>query len=246
MGTPWSIAKGSRIRDDHPMSRRKQGFHTPFADLELPEAPPAAATPNRPPAPPEPSNPAVGRESDAALFLQEMRGVAHLNRDARRVEPKKVLVAEQPDEDALALAELEGLVRGEGTFDLDDTGEMVSGRAPGVSSKTLSALRRGRMAIRRHIDLHGLSREGARAELNRFIIEARRDDQRCVLVVTGRGRSSPGGISVLRETLPRWLSRAPLRAHVLAFCTAQRTDGGPGAFYILLRRAGIRPFGVES
>ena len=75
-------------------------------------------------------------------------------------------------------------------------------------------------------------------ELLRFIGGSRRGGEGCVLVVTGRGKRSPNGLSVLREALPRWLSRAPLNSHVLAFCTARRVDGGPGAFYVLLRRAG--------
>ncbi len=245
MGKSLRVANPARIRNDPRMSRRHKGFNTPFANVALPEAPPADLSSRAAPAPTA-HDPTDDTDSAEDIFLREMRGVNRLSGDSQRIEPKKTLEAEHPDEDALALAELEGLVRGEGNFDVEDSGEMVSGRASGVSAKTLNELKRGKLAFRGHIDLHGLTREAARGELNDFIIAARRDDQRCVLVVTGRGKSSPGGVSVLRETLPRWLSRAPLRPHVLAFCTARRVDGGPGAFYVLLRRAGLRPFGASG
>jgi DNA-nicking Smr family endonuclease len=165
-----------------------------------------------------------------------MQGVAPLSHDAR-VEPKKRETSELPSDDQLALAELEALVSGDGTFTLADAGEVISGRAPGVNNRIIERLRKGHYAFRRHIDLHGL---------NDFIIGARRNGERCVLVVTGRGSHSPGGVSVLRDALPRWLSRAPLRAHVLGFCTALRHDGGTGAFYVLLRRPGVPPFGTSA
>jgi DNA-nicking Smr family endonuclease len=114
-----------------------------------------------------------------------------------------------------------------------------------VSREILDRLRAGQFSFRRHIDLHGLSREEAKAEVIRFVASSRRAGERCVLVVTGRGRSSPHGIPVIRQALPRWLSRAPSSAHVLAFCNARGVDGGPGAFYVLLRRPGVRPFGSD-
>ena len=139
--------------------------------------------------------------------------------------------------------ELQSLVEGKGTFEIIDSEEALSGKAPGVSNEILERLRQGHFSFRRHIDLHGHSRDEAKEIVTRFVSEARRDGERCVLVITGRGKSSPTGISVLREALPRWLSRAPLSSHVLAFASARHVDGGAGAFYVLLRRPGVRPFG---
>lgn len=149
-------------------------------------------------------------------------------------------------DDEAAVAELEALVNGgENKFTINESEEVLSGVAPGVNQKLLAQLRRGEFAHRRHLDLHGHSQEEARLTLAKFIADARKGGERCVLVVTGRGRSSPGGISVLREALPRWLSRHPNRPHVLAFCTAQAHDGGAGAFYVLLRRPGVKPYGTS-
>lgn len=168
------------------------------------------------------------------------------------------------NEDALALVELQELVDGQGPFRLvtgnryttdansqhanarvadvnddDDVGctSPHSGAAPGVNNALLSQLQHGGFAYHRTLDLHGLTRDAAQAAVSRFVGDARRGEERCVLIITGRGQKSPGGISVLREALPMWLSRPPISAHVLAFATALPEDGGAGAFYVLLRRA---------
>lgn len=180
-------------------------------------------------------------ESDE--FLRAVGGVAPIVATSKRVEPEKRLESALPDEDTLALAELQALVEGDTPFHVVESEEFYSGSAPGVSHELVEKLREGAFSFRRHVDLHGYTRDDAKTALTDFIAAARRDGERCVLVVTGRGKSSPGGISVIREALPRWLGRFPLRSHVLAYCTARSVDGGPGAFYVLLRRLGSRPYG---
>ena len=184
--------------------------------------------------------------SEADEFLRAVGNVEKLGTpktSKRRVEPEKRLVSELPDDDSLALAELHALVEGDTPFRVNESEEFYSGAAPGVSQELVNRLQEGTFSYRRHVDLHGYTRDDGKAALIEFIAAARRDGERCVLIVTGRGRSSPGGVSVLREALPRWLGRAPLRSHVLAYCTARSVDGGPGAFYVLLRRLGSRSNG---
>lgn len=225
---------------------KNRGFNSPFKGLqiELPKAParPPKETRTKPEARPQPLE---EEPTEEALFLSAMGDVQPIaGRDQKLERPpveKRVRIRRSEDEEALA--ELEALVNGEQIFEMHESEEFLSGVAPGVNHQLLGQLRRGEHSHRRHIDLHGLSREEAKVELARFISDSRRSGERCVLVVTGRGRKSPGGISVLRESLPRWLTRHPNRPHVLAFCTARPHDGGPGAFYVLLRRPGVRPFG---
>lgn len=226
------------------MARRvREGFNSPFFKLELPKKPPPS--PAKPAVSPSPA-PRPG-ERDDDLFKRAMSGVKSLGVDhPDRVEPPKTLEREGPDDEALALMEFESFARGETPFELSDSEELLWGAAPGVTQELVRSLQKGEYAFRRHIDLHGMHRDEAHAALIEFVTSSRKDGERCVLVITGRGKSSPDGISVLKETLPRWLSRAPVRAHVLAFCTALGVHGGPGAFYILLRRQGVRPFGVQA
>jgi DNA-nicking Smr family endonuclease len=81
------------------------------------------------------------------------------------------------------------------------------------------------------IDLHGLMATEAAARVKRVIEGGHRP--RCLCVVHGRGLHSAGNVAVLRSRV-----REVLRTHpaVLAFTDAPRTDGGPGAVYVLLRR----------
>ncbi len=222
---------------------KNSGFHTPFKGLqiELPKKDKPKAARPKAPAP----EPLADTPTEQDVFLSAMGDVSPMGgRDQKLERPpveKRVHVRRSEDEEAVA--ELEALVNGDQLFEMHESEEFLSGAAPGVNHQLLGQLRRGEHSYRRHIDLHGFSREQAKTELSRFISNSRRAGERCVLVVTGRGRKSPGGISVLRESLPRWLSRHPNRPHVLAFCTARPHDGGPGAFYVLLRRPGVRPFG---
>jgi DNA-nicking Smr family endonuclease len=234
-------------------SRKDASFNSPFRNLKLPEsaapAPKAAAakTSRAASTAAKTHDEGGGTVDDGDLFLQAMSGVTAVKKhEAARVEPAKTLERRGPDDEAMALMEFESFARGDSPFSLTDTEEFQYGLAPGVTHELLASLKRGDFAFRQHLDLHGLSRDEAHAALGDFVVLARRNNERCVLVITGRGKSSPDGVSVIKEALPRWLSRAPIRAHVLAFCTAQSVHGGPGAFYVLLRRQGQRPFGVEA
>ena len=106
-------------------------------------------------------------------------------------------------------------------------------RHAGVDRATAERLRRGRYPVEAVLDLHGFTEEQAHRALTGFVVAARVAAQRCLLVVTGHGRTSGG---ILRHAVPRWLDEAPLRQHVLLIAPAKPQHGGHGAFYLLLRR----------
>jgi DNA-nicking Smr family endonuclease len=78
--------------------------------------------------------------------------------------------------------------------------------------------------------------DAALAEVEQFVFRCVNSGLRCVLIVHGRGRNSPGQVPVLKDRLKQWLTRGKLGRLVLAFSTARAHDGGPGALYVLLRR----------
>jgi DNA-nicking Smr family endonuclease len=166
-------------------------------------------------------------------FAQAMHGVKPLKGNTFRL-AKKTLVERDPAEDAAALAELKRLVSGEGNFHLDE--QEPSGSAAGVNYNLLGRLKKGQFFYQKSLDLHGLLQDVAHDRVVHFVKEARLNDDRCVLIITGKGLGSPGGVGVLRDSLPHWLSTPPLNQHVLAFSPAKPKDGGPGAFYVLLRK----------
>lgn len=181
--------------------------------------------------------------TDEQLFLRAVGETKPVEKGRARVAPPKPPTREAQNDEELAVAELHALVDGQTPFRITESEEQLSGAAPGVSHELVRELEHGNFPHRRHLDLHGHTRDEAKTALLSFIVDARRGGERCVLVITGRGLSSPGGVAVLREALPEWLGRQPLRAHVLAFCTARAVDGGPGAFYVLLRKAGVKASG---
>ncbi|MCP4668612.1 MAG: hypothetical protein GY849_19900 [Deltaproteobacteria bacterium] len=99
----------------------------------------------------------------------------------------------------------------------------------------MQKLKKGQFPVQDYVDLHGLTKEAAEIKVRDFLIHSQGRGLRCVLVVHGRGLNSENHIPVLKERLPLWLSRGPVRKMVLAFATARPYDGGTGAIYILLR-----------
>ena len=133
---------------------------------------------------------------------------------------------------------LRALVSGDAPFDLADSDEFIEGRVAGLDPALVRKLRRGDFAVQAHVDLHGLTRGEAKAEVERFLRASRAAGKRCVLVVHGRGMHSKDQIPVLKDALKTWLATNRFGRHVLAFATARPVDGGAGAIYVLLRRQG--------
>ena len=111
-----------------------------------------------------------------------------------------------------------------------DPVDLRVGEHAGIDKSTRRRLAQGQLAIESHLDLHGLSAAQAERRLFNFVNNATRQDQRCVLVITGKGSG------VLRGHVPDLLKRLPLSPHVLALAEARPKDGGGGALYVLLRR----------
>lgn len=130
-------------------------------------------------------------------------------------------------------------------FDLRFSDQYIRGRAEGVSKETVDKLSRGEFAVRSHVDLHGMALDHAKEVVDEFIAQCRWKGERCVLVITGKGRNSPGQVGVLRQGIPEWLARGPSARCVLAFVTARPCDGGEGALYVLLARHASRKARID-
>ena len=100
--------------------------------------------------------------------------------------------------------------------------------------KQVSELENELASVQDHLDLHGLTAAEARDAVDRFLTNAVRQGLRTVLIIHGRGLSSPGE-PVLKSRLMQWLNRGVWRKWVMAYTSARRCDGGAGATYVLLR-----------
>ena len=147
-----------------------------------------------------------------------------------RPSPPKPIPKQQILDDAAALQE--ALSDEVDISSLLETDERLSFRRAGVGPDVTQKLRRGKWAIQRQIDLHGLRSDEARESLTAFIREAHRQGIRCIRVVTGKGLGSPGKAPVLKDKVHRWLVQ---KAEVVAFVQAQPAHGGAGALVVLLQ-----------
>lgn len=183
--------------------------------------------------------PADNEPADDELFMTAMQGVKQMEGSrGRQIPPSSPFQQQQQVEDPeeRAKQDLKRFLRGEVEFELEYTEEFMYGYVRGLDIKTFQQLKAGTLSVAAHLDLHGMTSDQAQESLLFFIRESYMQSHRCVLVVTGRGRNSPGGQSILRQETEGWLTRDPLKRVVLAFCTAQPKDGGAGAIYVLLRK----------
>jgi DNA-nicking Smr family endonuclease len=106
----------------------------------------------------------------------------------------------------------------------------------------------GKLTIDARLDLHGVRRRDARAQLQAFLFGAQERGCKTVLVITGKGQETDhrdylaGALGepqrgVLRQLVPQWLGEHELRSIVLSYTTAGVRHGGSGALYVQLRKA---------
>lgn len=103
-----------------------------------------------------------------------------------------------------------------------------------MDKQSAKRFKKGKWPIEARLDLHGYDKIQASAALSDFIHSSYQQQKRCVIVITGKGKDSPG---ILKQQVPLWLNEPNLRSYILGFSYARPHDGGEGALYILLKRA---------
>lgn len=171
-------------------------------------------------------------ENDDEAFANAIHGTTPLAGRGREVHPEKEpSPAQQARHDPIR-----DFLEGNIEFSLEYTTEYLEGHVVGLDPLIIEKLRAGCYSYEAHVDLHGLNTLQAYEELLPFMRRSYNQGLRTVLVIPGRGRNSPDGMGILREKLQQWLTQDPFKRVVLAFCTAQPSDGGAGAVYVLMRK----------
>jgi DNA-nicking Smr family endonuclease len=171
-------------------------------------------------------------EEAASLFRKAVRGATPLGSAPRaRLEPKKpppIPVQSLLDNHAALVESASGPLSWEQSI---ETGEELSYLREGLGREVLLKLRRGHWVTQDMIDLHGMNRAQAQAQLSEFLAICLKRQLRCVRVVHGKGLGSPRREPVLKGKVRLWLAQ---REEVLALCQAPQTQGGSGALLVLL------------
>ncbi|OGP66437.1 MAG: hypothetical protein A2170_07885 [Deltaproteobacteria bacterium RBG_13_53_10] len=178
-----------------------------------------------------------GPECEEKLFNEAMEGVRPISREncVERVFQMDLPEGSRNREDAETLARLVDLIRSGIGFNILDTPEYIEGTGYNVHPEVARRLHRGDFSIQAHVDLHGLIAEDAREVFEKFLKWAVMTGRRGVLIIHGRGLSSPAE-PVLKKKVVEWLTHGPWRKWVIAYASARSCDGGAGATYVLLRQ----------
>jgi DNA-nicking Smr family endonuclease len=176
--------------------------------------------------------PKLAEDSDGAdLFLRYVEGVTRLNGPAPKkgAPPKKIAESGKIREEdrQLFLSSLAGM---DVTF-RDEFPAVEPLRPP--AANRMRQLKNGSIRIDLELDLHGLTRDEAVTNLNRFVTGAYSRGQKAILVITGKGNNSPAE-PVLQGAVSSWLREAGKKM-VAEFAPAPRNMGGSGAFVVFLK-----------
>ena len=186
----------------------------------------------RPAQQPKPSN--SGEETS---FLEAMEGVERMSWNRKEsVLPKPVPPAGEDPELQQARLMREAMDE-DVPIPIPDHPEYIEGWI-GVSGKRyLPNLRNGMYSIQGQIDLHGLNRAEARAEVESFIVRMSRFRPCCVKIIHGRGINSPPNSPTLKDHLPKLLAARKMSRYVVAYASSSPCDGGVGSMYVLIKPA---------
>jgi DNA-nicking Smr family endonuclease len=146
------------------------------------------------------------------------------------------------DDEQEVIDRLKDLVSSGKGFEVSLTPEYIEGIRPGESRHILKRLHQGHFAVQDHIDLHGFTITEAHQAFGDFLQRSIARGLRTLLVVHGRGLSSPAE-PVIKTHVKKWLMSGTWAKWVLAFASARACDGGAGATYVLLRH---RPYSKQT
>ena len=171
------------------------------------------------------AHPANEKETSFAELIDEIEDVEPLGEDDRQGPYRKTFSPHpQPRSGERAAEPMQ--------FPKDD--EPLLARRAHLSPHRFNRLCTGRIPFDERLDLHGYDRNSAREALFETLRSAATAQAECVLVIHGKGHRSDGGESVLKESMPGWLTDSRLESYVLGFSPALPRDGGGGAVYVLL------------
>lgn len=225
-------------KKEQPKPKQKEFAASPFKalkgtalELREPVVAPAAA--------PKPVKKAAQEADDESLFLNAVADVRRLGPAATlpaRVKAQAAAKVQRDDEELRIFRQAVDALKMDVRFS-DELPEEESPQRP-VPVNRLRQLRRGGIRIDLQLDLHGLTRDEALENLERFVKGAFNRGQKGVLVITGKGNNSPGE-PVLKAAVAAWLRDAG-KAMVTEFNPAPQEMGGSGAFVIFLKEKKVQ------
>lgn len=222
-------------------TKQKEFSSSPFKALKGAGLEVRSAAPPPPPKKEEKSAKTAQDLSDEMLFFEAVAGVKRLSgtpaaAPAKVKEHQAAKVRRDDEDQQLFLKALETLkldVRFEDQLHDEDPVP----RPPTVNR--MRQVRRGGIRLDFQLDLHGLTRDEALENLERFVKGAYNRGQKGVLVITGKGNNSERE-PVLKTAVAKWLRENG--KGMIAECVQAPSDmGGSGAIVVFLKEKKVEP-----
>ncbi len=100
--------------------------------------------------------------------------------------------------------------------------------------RKLKSLKGKCLELEESLDLHGRKVDEALAMLASFVTRAFAHGLKSVVIITGKGKHSQAGVSVLRPQVEQWILQKGKR-FIRSYAEAPRVYGGRGAFILNLK-----------
>ncbi|WP_343551947.1 DNA endonuclease SmrA [Pantoea sp.] len=106
-------------------------------------------------------------------------------------------------------------------------------KVEGIQQGVLDKLRHGKYPLDASLNLLRQPVETCRQSLFSFMLQARKQGLRNLLIIHGKGRDDESHANIVRSYVARWLKEFD---DVQTYCSAQPQHGGAGALYVGLRK----------
>lgn len=106
-------------------------------------------------------------------------------------------------------------------------------KVEGIQQGVLDKVRLGKYPLDASLNLLRQPVETCRQSLFAFMMEARKQGLRNLLIIHGKGREDESHANIVRSYLARWLQQFD---DVQIYCESQQQHGGAGALYVGLRK----------
>ena len=198
-------------------SKNANGLFRPFEGLKNLLEDKSLPASLEPPVPPPVANDELDPATEASMFEEAMTGVKQISRDNYVEKAGATCLPSGPatDGEDEVLMQLQDLVDCGKGYVIANTPEYIEGAGDMAHPEITQRLHRGDFSIQGHLDLHGLTVEEAQIAFDGFLKESILTGKHAVLIIHGRGLSSPAE-PVLKTNVYKWLSHGPWRRWVIA------------------------------
>lgn len=179
-------------------------------------------------------NHSVEKDPDFTALMDDVRPLSKANQADTGKKESVLSDAQRARREAAEAATEDRNFLSDDFVELLTAHDPVEFRREGIQIGVVDKLRHGGYPVQAQLHLLRRSPGESRRVLYPFIQDAFASDLRSLLVVHGRGRHDDSPPNILRSYIAKWLAQFD---EVQAYTSAQPSDGGLGATWVMLRKS---------